>query len=461
MRARQRFASKGAGVIALVLAASLLAGCEADQGAVPPRDEPTRTAVDRTLTFAAFGPAPEVEAYRSLVSVYNSLYDDAEMEVVSYSSRQEFMGTMRESGEVPDVFLASGRDLKWLEDRQVLQPVDQLLLERGVDFGDLYSRDSVLAFSAESRLQCMPVGISPMVMFYNPELVDFEAMVRRGLSAPAEEGLSWNFAQFADAAEFASRPGRNTKGLYVDPSLEGLAPWIYSADGQLFDSPTEPTRLTFSDDSTLAALETVLPVLRDPRLTLTPAQLERRSAVEWFERGKLAMMPGYRSLVPRLRDVPGLQFDVIQMPSVERNATVGELTGMCVSADTRNTAAAADFLVHMASAVSVRRVASEGYLVPANLEVAYSSDFIQPGRAPDHGQVFTNAIRTIVLPPLLDDEPELELTVADELEELLLAPVLTDLEALTTEIDEESRTILDPEGLAEERRESPTGTESP
>lgn len=461
MRARRRSVAKGVGVLALVLGASLLAACEADQGAVPPRDEPARTAVDRTLTFAAFGPAPEVEAYRSLVSVYNSLYDDAEMEVVSYSSRQEFMGTMRESGEVPDVFLASGRDLKWLEDQQVLQPVDQLLLERGVDFGDLYSRDSVLAFSAESRLQCMPVGISPMVMFYNSELVDFEAMVRRGLSAPAEEGLSWNFAQFADAAEFASRPGRNTKGLYVDPSLEGLAPWIYSADGQLFDSPTEPTRLTFSDDSTLAALETVLPVLRDPRLTLTPAQLERRSAVEWFERGKLAMMPGYRSLVPRLRNVPGLEFDVIQMPSVERNATVGELTGMCVSAETRNTAAAADFLVHMASAVSVRRVASEGYLVPANLEVAYSSDFIQPGRAPDHGQVFTNAIRTIVLPPLLDDEPELELTVADELEELLLAPVLTDLEALATEIDEESRTILDPEGLAEEQSESPTETESP
>lgn len=457
MRAR-RNAGQVAGALGLVLAASLLAGCEADQGAVPPREDDTATAVDRTLTFAVFGPGPEVDAYRSLVAVYNSLYDDAEMEVEAYSSRQEFMGTMRESGEVPDVFLASGRDLKWLEDRQVLQPVDQLLVERGVDFGDLYSRDSVLAFSAESRLQCMPVGISPMVMFYNSELVDFDAMVRRGLSAPAEEGLSWNFAQFTAAAEFASRPGRGTKGLYVDPSLEGLAPWIYAADGQLFDSTTAPTRLTFSDDATLTALETILPVLRDPRLTLTPGQLERRSPVEWFERGTLAMMPGFRSLVPRLRDVPGLQFDVIQLPSVERSATVGELTGMCVSAATRNTTAAADFLVHMASAVSVRRVASEGYLVPANLEVAYSPDFLQPGRAPDHGQVFTNAIRSVVLPPLLDDEAELELTVADELEELLLAPVLTDLDALTTEIDEESRTILDPEGLAEEQAESPTGS---
>jgi multiple sugar transport system substrate-binding protein len=466
VRARLTKGARGAGALAALLVASLLAGCEADQGAVPQRGDDTRAAVDRTLTFAVFGPVREVDAYRSLVAVYNSLYDDAEMEVEGYSSRQEFMGTVRESGEVPDVFLASRRDLKWLEDNEVTQPVDQLLVERGVDFGDLYSRDSVLAFSAESRLQCMPVGISPMVMFYNSELVDFDAMVRRGLSAPAEEGNSWNFSQFTAAAEFASRPARGTKGIYVDPTLEGLAPWIYAGDGQVFDSPTEPTRLAFSDDGTIAALETVLPVLRDPRLTLTPAQLERRSAVEWFERGKLAMMPGYRSLVPRLRDVPGLEWDVIQMPSVERNATIGDLTGMCVSSETRNATAAADFLVHMSSAVSVRRIASEGYLVPANLEVAYSTDFLQPGRAPDHGQVFTNAIRSIVLVPLLDDEPELELTVADELEELLLAPVLTDLEGLATSIDEESRTILDPEGLAEEEQtesptESPSDTESP
>ncbi len=455
MRAGRR---RGLAALGLLLAAVLAAGCEANQGAVPPREDEAPAPVDRSLTFAVFGPAAEVTAYRSLVSVYNSLYDDAEMTVEGYSSRAELMGTLRESGEVPDVFLASGHDLAWLQEAGVLQPVDQLLIERGIDFGDLYSRDSVLAFSAAGRLQCMPVGISPMVMYYNTELVDFDAMVRRGISAPAEEGVSWNLEQFTAAAEFASRPARGTKGIYVAPTIEGLAPFIYAGDGALYDDPSTPTRLAFSSDGTRAALETVLPVLRDPRLTLTPRQLERRSALEWFKRGKLAMIPGYRDLVPQLRDVPDLSFDVIQMPSVERTATVGDLTGMCVSADTRNATAAADFLVHMSSAVSVRRVASEGYLVPANLEVAFSSDFVQPGRAPGHAEVFPSAIRTIVLPPLLDDEPELELVVADELEELLMAPVLTDLEQLTTRIDQESRKVLDPEGLREERAEE---TESP
>ena len=425
-------------------------------------------AVDRTLTFGVFGPPEEVNAYESLVAVYNSLYDDAEMDVESYPSREAFMGTMRETGEVPDVFLASDRDLAWLEQEQVLQPVDSLLLDRGVDFGDLYSRDSVLAFSAESRLQCMPVGISPMVMFYNSELVDFDAMVQRGLSAPAENGVTWNFDQFTAAAEFASRPGRGTRGIYVEPSIEGIAPFVYSGGGEVYDDPTLPTSLTFSDDGSRSALEAVLPVLRDPRLTLSEQQLEKRSALEWFERGKLAMIPGYRAWVPQLREVTGLEWDVIQMPSVERAATVADLTGMCVSAGTRNATAAADFLVHMSSAVSVRRVAAEGYLVPANLEVAYSLDFVQPGRAPDHAQVFTNAVRSVVLPPLIDDEPELELSVSQELAELLIAPVLADLDELTARIDQESRSVLDPDRYAEEQavREaeesaSPSATESP
>jgi multiple sugar transport system substrate-binding protein len=129
---------------------------------------------------------------------------------------------------------------------------------------------------------------------------------------------------------------------------------------------------------------------------------------------------------------------------------------MCVSAETGNVSAAADFLVHMSSSVSVRRVASEGYLVPANLEVALSQDFLQPGRAPDNAEVFTNAVRSIVLPPLIEDEAALELAVSDSLEEMLTVPVIDDLEALTQRIDEESRVVLDPEGLAEE-----TGSESP
>ena len=442
-------------VIGAMLAALALPACEADVGPTPESGSPEATATDRTLEFGVFGSDDELDAYASLVDVYNSLYDGAEMRMTGYASREELMGEIRETGEVPDVFLASGRDLAWLQQEQLVEPVDSMLLERGVEFGDLYSRGAVLAFSADARLQCMPVGISPMVIFYNTELVDFEKMTARGLPAPAE-GLSWNYDQFVAAAEFASRPRRATRGIHVDPTLRGLAPFVYAGGGEVFDDPEEPTSLAFSEDASRAALGTVLQVLRDPRLTLSEKQLERRSAMEWFKRGKLGMIPGFREQVPMLRQAPGLSFDVIPIPGIERNATIGNFTGMCVSADTGNLTAAADFLVHMASPVSVRRLVSPGSLVPANLEVALSDDFLQPGREPFHGAVFTNSVRSIVQPPLLDNWSALEDAVHSSIVTLLIAPVITDLELLTQRIDEQSQTVLAPDEETEEpESESP------
>ena len=85
---------------------------------------------------------------------------------------------------MPDVFLVSRRDLRWFTESELTRPVDTLLDERGVDFGDVYSRDALEAFSSDNRLQCMPYGVSPQVVFYNEDLVDFVRMELRGLDVP-------------------------------------------------------------------------------------------------------------------------------------------------------------------------------------------------------------------------------------------------------------------------------------
>jgi multiple sugar transport system substrate-binding protein len=83
-------------------------------------------------------------------------------------------------------------------------------------------------------------------------------------------------------------------------------------------------------------------------------------------------------------------------------------------------------------------------MVPANLEVALSEDFVQTGRAPQHAAVFTNSVRSMRLLPLLDSYDELERAAAPGLRDLLSVPIL-DLDALTEAIDEASRPVLAPE----------------
>ncbi len=459
---------------ALGLAACLipaLVACQGGQQARPASSESPSSADTSAATepgpvsLGVYGHEDELDAFQAIVDDYNATSQTGQIELEMW---RDHAGAVQgvEDGVQPDVFMISRRDLPGLLARDALRPVDELLDERGVDFGDGFSRDAVEAFGIDSRLQCMAYSVSPTVMYINTDLVDFEKMRRRGIDIPTREPRdSWNLAEFTAAAEFASRPARGTRGFYVEPSLRGLAPYIYSGGGQVFDDADDPTSLAFSSGDTRGALERSLAVLRDAQLTLTEKQLEKATPLEWFERGKLGILAGERDLVPVLRGVTELPFDVISMPRIDSAATVGDTTGLCMSADAEDPQAAADVIAELVSNEAVEKVVAAGYMVPANSSVASSEKFLQSNREPFSSFVFNSAIRGMVIPPLLDDGQKLENAVTDLIHQLLTSPGQLDLDAITDQIDEVSRPILDPDYVPDTESPStspsePTSSES-
>jgi multiple sugar transport system substrate-binding protein len=453
-----------AATLLLLLAASI-AACDSEQQP-PPNSRPTSVGPTE-LTFGVWGKDREIGAYQSVVDTYNESATGVEVTLKTWPDAQAFADSITAGEQPPNVFLLDRTDLEVVTEEGLNRPLLELVDERGVDFGDGYSRDAVLAFSADDELQCMPYNISPMVIYYNKELIDFERMAERGLPAPRpieeaggsepadgeapEEKTypSWTFDEFRAAAAFASRPRRGTKGIHVEPTLRGLAPFVYAGGGDLFNDDVEPTSLAFSSDDTRDALTPTLELLRDPALTLTEEELRGAPAVDWFKQGKLGMIAGFRSMVPELRGASGLNFDVMPMPAIDDRATIGDISGLCIAARPAATIPqAADFLVYFVSAEAVARVATAGYLVPANLQVAASDDFLQPGLRPASAEIFNTSIRDLRLLPLIENLRELEAAVRAPLRQLFTMPV-PDPEALTTQIDEESRTVLDPEVASE------------
>lgn len=433
------------GALAVVGLALAAVGCTDGSDAPSPRPTESPSASPVThLTFGVYGPAAQTGAFRSTVEQWNGLTDGPDVRLRVWKSPEAFRNAIEAGTDLPDVFLTSRTDLRWLLDNKLTQPVDELLDERGVDFGDGYSRDALEAFSVDARLQCMPYGVSPMVVYYNKQLVNFTRMARRGLDAPDPDSTGWSFDQFSAAASFASRPGRGTKGVHISATLPGLSPFVVSGGGSVFDDATSPTSLTLSSDDSKAALDTTLQLLRNPQVTLDEQQLDEATALRWFERGKLGMIAGYRSLVPQLRLVPDLDFDVMAMPSLGSSATVGDVSGLCLSRKAASIPEAADFMVHELSVDSVTRVTRTGYLAPANLEVALSDTFLQPAREPQHSTVFNTAVRNMALAPLTDTLPALEDAVQPDLEQLVYGVGTLDLDAVTQRIDETSKPILDP-----------------
>ena len=103
------------------------------------------------------------------------------------------------------------------------------------------------------------------------------------------------------ASSPAGRAG-GTKGVYIEPTLRGLAPFIYSGGGQVFDDDDEPDVAGLLRRRHRSALEQTLAVLRDPQLTLTEraarAGAPRSSG---SSAASSAMIAGFRDLVPELR----------------------------------------------------------------------------------------------------------------------------------------------------------------
>lgn len=442
---------------ALLAASATLTACTDSAAPVPtPSVSPPAVSVD--LEVGVWGTPEEIVAYQDVLDRYDASTAQITVDLKSFASSADLMAAITD-GEVPDVFLVDRQDLVHLLDAHLTQPIGERLDERDVDFGDDYSRAALEAFSFDRKLQCMPYGVSPTVVYYNKALIDFELMGGRGLDVPIFETakrLTWTFEQFGVAAEFATRPRRGTTGFYVPPTLAGIAPFVLSAGGRVFDDDHNPTSLALSSDESRSALTRVLPVLRDPRLTLTDDQLAKASPFRWFERGKLGMVVGDRSLTPALREVKGLDFGVLPMPKVDDSVTVGQITGMCVSAQTPDVAAAADLLVDFVSREAVQRVVPAGHLVPANQTVALTAVFLQPGRLPERADVFNESVSNLYVSPLLADEQALYEVVDPGIAQLLNVAI-PDIEQLTDVIDAASQSVLSPPDPSESASVTPDG----
>ena len=451
-RRRSRRARLGA--VALATAA-LTVSTSCTSGSEPPAADPTPAASSSTaapspsaspapvtLRFAAYGEPAQVTSYKRLARAYERLRPHVTVKVETAADEASAWQRLDRQFDLeapPDVFVADSDKVPQLVQEEWVQPVDELLADRDVEFGDAYERLGLEAFAAESSLQCMPNDVSPHVVIYNERLLDLSAAVQPGETVPDPTVAGWAWRQFALAAQAASQPG--VQGVYLPPELTTLAPLLRSAGGNIVDDDQSPTTLTLDDAASREAMEAILALARDSRVNPTPAQLRREDAVSRFENGRLAMMIGTRAMVPRLRKASGLVFDVYPLPSFGRFQTVADVTGYCISSTSEHVEEAADLLAFASGAQGARITARSGGIVPANLSALRSRAFRQPGLAPDNIGVFTDFVRRAETMPTPLAWPRVVRRTRPLIAQLFYETVL-DLEVQLTQIDEVSEQVL-------------------
>jgi len=448
-------------IVASMIAVGALvatAACSSDPApAATKTTTPTPTG-PTLLTFAVYGPPQVVTAYTKIAADFSAEHPDTVVNIRPYDSREQADAALtqeRAAGNSPDAFLTSIDDLPALVEEKAVRRLDELLGERHVDFGDGYQRDSLEAFSADDALQCMPVDVSPLVVYYNSDLISLAGLTEPG-QRPITPESGWSIEQFAAAARQATRGG--VRGVYVAPDLDQVAPFIWSGGGHVVDDLDDPTTLTLSDSTSAAALEKLLEVVRDPHITFNPTQLARRSALQRFKTGSLAMMLGYRDLTPQLRAQENLRFDVMPLPRLGARATTGQSSGLCLSSASKHPEKTADFLAFAVSDDAMALLASTGYVVPTNLDVVNSDAFLQPDEMPASAAVFPDAVRSIHSLPRVPTWESVETSTAALLSGLFYDAVIDPMDERLKAIDAASAPLFTP---VPTQPASPTSSGSP
>jgi multiple sugar transport system substrate-binding protein len=363
-----------------------LAGCGGDDGGD-----------GGAVSLQLFGDAEELQVYRDLAAAYKKETGD-EVKLIEVADRQAHLQKLTTSfagGAPPDVFLINYRNYGGYADRGVLDPVGPRLDASETLQRDDFYPEPLEAFTFDGELKCMPQNVSSLVVYYNRDLFK-----EAGLDDPAPD---WSYADLVAAATRLSQEGEGD-AIGVEPGVVRLAPFVWSAGGELVDDPSKPTRFTLDTPEARSGVEAFLGLAR---FGPDDKEVESKSLDERFLDGDLAMLMSSRREVPTFRTIKDFDWDVAAFPRVREKAGVLHSDAYCLSKGKR--ADAAWKFVEFAVGPEGQRLTAEGgRTVPSLKAVANTDAFLDPGAEPKASKVFLDAVPTIKRLPISANWPEVE-----------------------------------------------------
>lgn len=359
------------------------------------------------VRFQVAGEAEEIAIYRTLVGAFER-EERGEVDLVEVADKDDHLQkltTAFAAGDAPDVFLVNFREYSQFVVRGALEPVGPHLAEHGIEPRDYYSQP-LEAFTYDGTLQCMPQNISSLVVYYNARLLR-----DAGLDRPPPE---WSWQEFRRYAQRLTT--EEVRGLGIDPQIICLAPFIWSAGGDLVDDLERPTRFTLDSAAAREALGFIRSLVREG-LVPTEEEVAAQDLETRFVTEKVAMYLSSRRATPVLREQIALDWDVAPLPVNRAPAGILHSDAYCIARG-GDVDAAMDFIGFATTSQGQTLTSLAGRTVPSLRAIAESPAFLNPIEPPEHAEVFLEGIPVLRRTPVIPTWPEIEDLASEELRRL-------------------------------------------
>jgi multiple sugar transport system substrate-binding protein len=401
-----------------------------------------------SVSFLVFGDPPEINAYRTLIRSFEEAEPDIDVQLIEASDREDLIARLSTSlagGSPPDLFLMNYRFYGQFAARGALEPLKGYVDDSDAfELGDFYPQ-AVDAFRWDGEVTCLPQNISSLVVYYNRDLFE------RFSVPPPTNAMRWT--DFVARAKQMTRdksgqpvvgfdpdlPRPNAApaeiyGLGVEASIIRLAPFVWSAGGEIVDDEEKPTRFTFDTPEAKNVVEQYFQLRTLHGVVPTDQDIESEDDESRFANGRLAMLLSSRRSVPTFREAAKFDWDIVSLPVFREPAGILHSDAYCMTKASDNKDAAWRFVEYALGPEGAPVVARTGRTVPSLRSVAESGAFLDPSKKPANSRVFLDGIEHIRRVPTISTWPEIEDVTGGILENgmYLAQPVDRVLEELDT-----------------------------
>ena len=347
-----------------------------------------------------------VDELESLIETFESQHPDIRIEYTTAPFADYFtkLQTDFAAGNPPDVFELNYENFVTFASRGTLAPLDPYLGgEDGIEEGTFY--DAALdAFAFDGTQYGLPITFSTSVLFYNQDLFD-----EAGIAYPTDD---WIWDDVMNAARQINDPENRVWGMYQPVQFWEFYKAAHAAGGGL----EVGSEVRIDTPENREALEYLVGKI-DAGVMPTDAQMSGMANEDMFAAGQLGMLISGIWMFEQFQDAP-FAWDIAVEPGSERQATHFFSNAVAIADDAPNQDAAWQWVRFLAASPEVARtrIESNWELSALSLE---NSDVLQPyleAGAPANREAVFESLQYAVNPPVVENQPELQSIVNEELE---------------------------------------------
>jgi multiple sugar transport system substrate-binding protein len=387
-----------AGASALLVAAGSFSAL-----AQSPSESPAAPAAPVSLTYFTFSAAPDhLQDLNAIVTAFEAQHPNItiNVETADYADYFTKLQTAVAGGTAPDTFELDYQDFVSYASAGSLLDISS----QAAPIASTYYPNAYNVFALDSKQYGLPESFSDVLLFYNKDLFD-----AAGVAYPTPD---WKWADELDAAKKLTNASTGVWGDFQPVQFYEFYKVLAQNGGSFFNA--DKTQATFNDDKGVAAANWLIEKANTDHVMPTTAELGGQDDTALFKSGKLAMWHNGIWQFSGLKDAP-FKWDVQLEPGNVQKAHHFFANAVVASANTAHPDEAfqwLSFLTGSPDAVKTRLDAS--WELPAVADQSQFQSYLTQ-TPPDNREAVFQALDNIVVPPVIEQESQLQDIVTNAL----------------------------------------------